>query len=327
MDDGNTLFVSARNYREDEPLPEDWSYFYTADWNIDSLRSALASHVNDKMSILESQRPEESSLDRRRKESVLTSCRMAMNRYESLEPLIEGAIAEVKPRNEFEDILSEDLDDLRDRVNSQFESIVSRLHQIIEDGISSIPSNGKWSVKFQEIKEGVESEFGRQLSGSFREKTARVSERTLEKHLVKYIETNTPLAEEQKKRLVKRIKERTKSFVDELSHSDKVEVFLRPTGITDVAMNALLAIVSGVKLLLIANAPLAIGIFVIAGVWFAIGSFAQSFLTGMMPIGLYAALLGVGPVVAVFVFFSLGWKSYKAAMEKTCMDLKEKARK
>jgi hypothetical protein len=330
VDEGHTLFVSARNYREDVEVPADMNHFYTPDWNVDSLRNALGSYVNDRMSILVSQRSEESSLERRRKENVIASCQSVIARYSSLEPMLKRVIEDVRPKDEYEEILEEDLADLREKIRTQFEAIVTRLYQIIDDGISGIPSSGKWNAKFNEIGENVKGEFERQLSDNFKKKLSRSVERSLERHLFDYVEEKTPLSVDQKQRLINRLRDKMSRFIQELSNASSTKIFHRPSGVADVAWSVVSAVWGGVKLLFIANAPLAIGVIALFLLWMSLGAFVQSyiqpspdsFVSKALPV-VYAG----GIVFVLFVFLGLGWKTFRENMQKTCMELKEKARK
>jgi predicted GTPase len=344
VDEGHALFVSARNYREDVEVPRDKTYFYTEDWNVDSLRNALGSYVNDRMSILVSQRPEESSLERRRKENVIASCQLVSARFSSLEPMLKRVIEDVRPKEAYEEELADDLVDLRDKVKEQFEIIVSRLYQIIDDGIANIPTSGKWNTGFNEIAENVKGEFERQLSENFKNKIEKVLDRSIERHLFSYIEDKTPLSTDQKKRLIVRLKDKMTRFVQEISEASNTKLFTKPSGAADVAISVVSAIWSGIKLLFLVNAPLGIGVSILFFIWVAVVPKLMDFVSNNwiarqvvdekkmseMTANLdqaFSIAYWLGILFVALVFLGLGWKKFQENIQRTCMELKEKARK
>lgn len=94
------LFVSTKNYLDGVDLSDSVQDIFTMDWNIDNVRKALSSFVTDNRKILESQRAEDSPLDKGRKESVLSHGRQLISKFNNLENDLTKTMDDLCPKDE-----------------------------------------------------------------------------------------------------------------------------------------------------------------------------------------------------------------------------------
>jgi len=308
------LFVSTKNYLDGVDLSNSVQDVFTMDWNIDNVRKALSSFVTDNRKILETQRAEDSPLDKGRKESVLSQGRQLISNFNTLENDLTKTMDDLRPKDEYEETLYESCEKMRDNINREFDRVVDRIEQIVSDGIASISATEKYSLVFSRIKQEIDTLVQGQLSGDLKDRLKRECERNLHRPLFRSIE-DMPLGDKQFHRLKEDIKEETNDFLEHLTKLPHGGIFKQPTGVSDMAINFVASLAAGFKDLLISNAPLAVVLVVVVSACPVIFKFLPN------RIGLFVI------VFVLLAIFGIFWSRIVSAKEKTVMQVKEKARK
>ncbi|MDP3481009.1 MAG: dynamin family protein, partial [Desulfoprunum sp.] len=308
-----TIFVSSKNYHEEIPVPSDLAYQVTEYWNIDNLRRALSSYIEDKYSIL-SKKPEESNLDRDKKELVVKRCHDLSYKFSGLESIIKKEIEKLTPENEFETLLASEKEKIEAEMEKEFDRIVDRLDDLISSGISAIPLNGKWNDGLSNIGKKVSNQYKSLIEDRLKDRIKKIVEKSLVRGIESYIEKETPTTQSEKKRINKELLTISEVFISQLNDSQHgSKIFFAPSGISDAALNITAALMAGIKDLFITNLPLAIGLII---AWPMLGIIAWLF----PKVG--GILFGVLIITMITIFLG----RYKEALEKTCLEVKEKAR-
>ncbi|HQL61698.1 MAG TPA: dynamin family protein [bacterium] len=328
VDENRTIFVSARNYHLSQEVPESAKHYSTPQWNIDNLRRSMSSYVSAKSNILRSGKTEESCLERRRREGVLNECCKLTQKFGALKPQLLRVMDTMRPKEAYEEQLNEDIEQLKDKVVSEYERIIDRLDQIISDSISAIPVNGKLTAEFSNIQEAVSKELQQQISDQMQSKLKRQMDKTLIRHLERYFEDETPLDDHGKKRINEKVRDLCDDLLEGLCKPGDMKPFNPPQGVTDLTKNITSALISGMKQLMITNFPMFIGLVLAV----PLGGFLLKALTWIPFVGDKIKNV-IWPFFLIFLVVwgltvtTLFWNQFKNAMEKTCLQVKEKARK
>ena len=325
MDDAldRVIFVSAKNYIDDIELSDSVQDIFTQDWNIDNVRKALSSFVTDNKKILESQREKDSPFDKGRKESVLSHGRELVSKFNGLERDLTETMDDLRPKDEYEETLYEAIEKIRDYIDREFDRIVDRIEQVVSDGISTISVSDKYNVAFSRIKQDIDSSMQDQLSGDLKNRLKRQCERSLQRPLFSEIEA-TPLGDKKIRRLKEDIKEQTDDFLEHLTQPPQDDIFIQPTGLPDMAKNIVSGIIAGFRDLFITNAPLALVIIAVILLWGPI-NYLLSRISWFEGKTLFIFI--IGGIIIIISVLGIFWSRFKAAKEKTTMQVKEKARK
>lgn len=307
------IFVSSKNYNEEVLVPTDLAYQVTEYWNIDNLRRALSSYIEDKYSIL-SKKSEESSLDRDKRELVVKRCHDLSYKFSGLESILKRELKKLTPENEFDALLASEKEKIETEIEKELDRIVDRLDDLISLGISAIPLNGKWNEGLLNIEKNISNQYKFLIDDRLKDRTRKFVEKSLIRGIESYIEKETPITQSEKKRIKKDLISLTEVFISELSDSQHAtKIFFAPSGISDATLNLAGALIAGMKDLLITNLPLAVVLIV---AWPIL-----SFIAWNAPM-IGVILFGVLTVTMITIF----WGRYKESLKKTCLEVKEKAR-
>lgn len=328
VEDNRLLFVSAKNYKEQFEIESNATDFYTDEWNIDSLRRSLGAYVSDKVSILESQRSSSSDLDINRKRQVIQSCEELEAKFNSFKDNLLYEISKARPTHKQDEVLEEAFEELHEYLIREVERVLDRLSDLANDHISSISSKSKVSPRLYEIQKEVQIEATKMLKEELPEKLNRRLERNVLRRVKQSLEDDTPLSESQINKIMKQVDNYCDDFIDDIAKGPNQNVFAVPQNVTDLTRNIFSATVDGFKTLLVTQTPLAIIILCCI----VVVPVLLSFLNKIPFVG--EKLAGI-VYIAQFLFFIIGgitlftmsYGQFKAALEKTALNSKEKARK
>lgn len=320
VDDGRIFFISAKNCREEVPVSEEQKYLISENWNVDCLRQSLTYFISERKNILVSQRSKESYIEKNRRAGIVTNCRSLIGKFNSLQESLQIAIERDRPPavDSGTEELLEKFEEFNEDIIRLYERIIEKIETTLSDALSAMPINGQWAKSFEDIREKISRQLHELLGGEMQEKIHRLGKRHIETPAARFID-NTPLSLDQQKKILDDIRTGISDFVSDLDRLKEIHVFAVPSGISDLTVNVIKGIWSGLKQLLISNPPLAIGI---AVAWF-ISPFILKYIYDLLPfpvLAIIVLLLAVGT-------FSIFWSQFQSSLHKTAMEVKDKARK
>jgi hypothetical protein len=320
-----TLFVSAKNYFDQVAVPESDVREVTAEWNVDNVRRALSAFVEEKRGILKSVQTQAGFLDANRTMSTIAECQRLETAFDGRRKVVLGCIKELHPEGTFDEVLQDSQEHLANALDTDFERIVARLDGIISQGIAAIPPSGRWSQALATIREEVTTTLKNQLSDNFRNRVKNTLDRQVERPLLEYLKDHAPIDDRTLRGMERDIDTRCNEFFGAVSR-EPGNVFQVPTGVTEFGGNLIAGLIGGFRDLFITNLPLlAVLLFIlIAGmfIWPSVAWLVPASFKWVIHLVMVAGAVAYGlTLLGVF------WSRFKHVRERTCADIKEKARK
>ncbi len=332
VEEGRIAFVSARNYRAQQPVADDLKHHITEDWNIDNVRNTLSGYVSDKVSVLQSTRSERSDLDTNRERLVIKSSRELRSIYDQLNAMLKDELERSRPKAGYEEDLDESFERLRDDLLKEYDRIVDRIASRAEDGIGTVSTTGKWNQALHEIQNDIKSQTALVVRESLPERLRRTLDRGVLRSVSRYLNDDAPLEPAKAKRLQQQVSELADDLIEDLTRPSDVSPFVVPQGVTDWSKNMAAALFDGLKSLFTTNLPVALGI--VAAI-FVVPALLQPVtwvlrfvpglgdVAGRLVLGLQVVAVGAG----LLTLITVSWGQVKRAREMTALQVKEKARK
>jgi len=322
-----TVFVSVKNYMEQQPVPEEYQSDITMDWNIDNLRKQIASFITKNRNILLSVDNEVSAIELKRHEAMIQSCKKLESTADNIIQSLNATIEKAKPGRKFEEQLENGCEKLSDTIEKEFDKITDRLEQKISDKLSLIGSKGHQEI-FKEIEDDVPNYMKEYLDTRFKEKIERVIDKDIIRNVVRKIEEETPLPQKKVERLEKDLKESSKYFISDISRFDRIKPFKAPETISAVSINFISAVTDILRTMMTTKLPL---LCILCLLLFIAPFFSRllSHILNFIPgVNISSNFIMVIVYVVVFtIIFSIGQAQFKQMRDKNLIEIKERARR
>jgi predicted GTPase len=292
-----TIFTSAKYCIQTIEVPENESRFFTDEWNVDNVRRSLANQVQAKGQILRTQKAKESALDGQRRAQVRSLAEKLCSDSIRYAKNIRGQIQSTVPRGEQEEVLQLLKEDLSKELERENERITARIDRLFCTAIPLIDEAKDWAPKCAALKDEVEVLYLDQRKQSAVKLVAWFERFKLAR--LEPIIKSSGLKETERKRLELEFKRHSDEFLRQSGATlMPPEIVSIPNVAFGFAKNLIQGVVKGFKQLILANAPLAIGLLVAIPI---IGSFRWilnrvPYINEIVPIvvGVYAlSLIGI----------------------------------
>jgi hypothetical protein len=311
-----TIFTSAKSCIQTIEVPEDKSRFFTDEWNVDNVRRSLANQVQAQGPILRTQKAKESALDAQRRAQVRSLaeklCADSIRYAKSIRCQIQGTV----PRGEQEEVLHLFKEDLSKELERENERITARIDRLFCTAIPLIDEAKDWAPKCAALKDEVEALYLEQRKQSA-VKLVAWFERFKLAHFEPIIKSSG-LKETERKRLGLELKRQSEELLRQIGATlTPPEIVAIPNVAFGFAKNLIQGVVKGFKQLILANAPLAIGLLVAIPI---IGSFR--WILNHVP---YISTI-VTIVVGVYSLTLIGifWGQFQNAIKLSLFEAKNK---
>jgi len=261
-------------------------------------------------------------LEKSRKETVLQGGKQLISQFNSIEEHLKNRIESVRPKAEYEDDLDAGIDKFQDDLDQEYDRLYDKLDQIVSDEIGGLKVSGNINNAFIDLKTKVETTIKENLSGDVRQRLERSLERNVYRTLFRYLE-DTPIGNKQQNRFKEDIQNIGREFLENNLKAPEEDIVKKPSGLSNLVMNTMTAIVAGIKDLALTNLPLALGVILVITIGPFIIPMVKLFLPQSVENQIMMLLYGSLIIFIVCFFFS----RIKAAKEKTTLEIKDKARK